>query len=235
MNRFSIKCLPFLLVAMTCLPDISFGFHEQVRCQAFKDAIELCPKDLQSFLKKNFDAVHEGLHFAERNRQWRDSIRPQDGETYYQRVVQDLREGKLDDYNTAHRLGMLACFIAETISPGDYLSTAERLIPDEVVYGGFQRISNVNSNISGLIANYRHPYRYRMKKQVNDFLFNVTVTQIVNYWTSAWQAGGRKTGLLAARGTTIAHEEEVLYFFGGGNVHGWAKSSSSGNVVRRVG
>jgi hypothetical protein len=219
---------------MILLPDLSFGFGGEVRCQAFKDAIDLCPKDLKSYLTKNYDAVHEGLHFAERNTQWRSSTRPQDGEAFYRRLVQDLREGKLDNYNTAHRFGMLACFIAETISPGDYQSR-ERLIPDEVVYGGFQGISNVNANISGLVVKYRDPYRYRMNKEVNDFLFNVAVTQIVNYWTSAWQAGGRETGLLAARGTKIAHEEEVLYFFGGGNVQGWGKSGSSGKVIRRVG
>ncbi len=233
-SRLSINCLPFLLFVMILVPELSFGFSEQVRCQAFKDAISLCPQDLKTYLTKNFDAVHEGLHFAERNKQWRSSIRPQDGEAFYGRLVQDLRESKLDDYNTANRFGVLACFIAETISPGDYQSR-ERLIPDEVVYGGFQGLSNVNASISGLVVKYRDPYRHRMNKEVNDFLFNVAVTQIVNYWTSAWQAGGKKTGLLTARGTKISHEEEVLYFFGGGNVQSWGSSGSSGNVTRRVG
>jgi hypothetical protein len=210
LNTLSIKCLSFLLLVMFFLPGISFGFHEQVRCQAFKDAISLCPNDLKSYLTANFDAAHEGIHFADRNRQWRSSFRPQDGEVFYGRIVTDLREGK-GDYNTAHRFGVLACVIAETISPGDYYSL-EKLIPEKVVYNGFQEAGNVNANLSGLVVKYRKPYQHNMSKEVNDFLYNVAVNEIVNYWTSAWQAGGKETGLLTRRGTSIAHKDEVLHF-----------------------
>ncbi|HYA01683.1 MAG TPA: hypothetical protein VEI04_01035 [Syntrophobacteria bacterium] len=215
MNRLSIKCLPFLLVGILVLPDISFAFHEKVRCQAFKDAIALCPKDLKAYLTENFEAVHEGLHFGDRNAQWRASIRPQDAATYYERLVKDLRDGKFTDYNTAHRFGMLAGFIAETISPGDYYSR-EDLIPQKVVYDGFQEVANVNASISGLVTKYRNPYQHNMNKKVNDYLYNATVNQIADYWTSAWRAGGNKTGLLVARGTKISHKAEVIYFAGGG-------------------
>jgi len=211
----SITYLPFLLFVMILLPNGSLAFNEKVRCQVFKDAIALCPKDLKSYLTQNFEAAHEGIHFADRNRQWRSSIRPQDGESYYGRVVRDLREGRLDDYNTAHRCGILACFIAETISPGDYYSV-HNLIPEKVVYDGFQEVTNVNDGISELVATYRNPYKHNMNKDVNDFLYNAAVNQIVDYWTSAWRAGGKETGPLAARGTKISHKEEVLHFSGGG-------------------
>jgi len=199
---------------MILLPNISFAFNEKVRCQAFKDAIALCPKDLKSYLTQNFEAAHEGIHFADRNRQWHSSIRPQDGEVYYGRIVKDLREGKFDDYNTAHRFGMLACFIAKTISPGDYHSL-QNLIPEKVVYDGFQEVADVNAGMSGLVTNYRNPYQHNMSKKVNDFLYNAAVNQIVDHWTTAWRAGGKETGLFAARGTKISHKEEVLHFSGG--------------------
>jgi len=214
-DRLSIKCVPFLLGIMILLPNVSLAFNEKVRCQAFKDAISFCPADLRSYLTENYEAAHEGIHFADRNRQWRSSIRPQDGEAYYRRIVKELREGKLDDYNTAHRFGILACFIAETISPGDYYSV-HNLIPEKVVYDGFQEVTNVDVGMSGLVATYRNPYQHNMSKNVNDFLYNAAVNQIVDYWTSAWRAGGKETGLLVARGTNISHQEEVLLFRGGG-------------------
>jgi hypothetical protein len=110
---------------------------------------------------------------------------------------------------------VLAGFLAETISPGDYYSR-EDLIPQKVVYDGFQEVTNVNASISGLVTKYRNPYQHNMNKKVNDYLYNATVNQIVDYWTSAWQAGGNKTGLLVARGTKISHKAEVIYFAGGG-------------------
>ena len=214
-NRSSVKYLPLLLVVMLLLPDISFAFHEKVRCQAFKDAIALCPKDLRAYLTENFEAAHEGLHFADRNAQWRSSIRPQDGETYHRCIVKDLRDGKLAEYNTAHRFGVLAGFIAETISPGDYYSV-EDLIPQKVVYDGFQEVADVNASMAGLATKYRNPYQHNMSKKVNDFLYNAAVNQIADHWTSAWRAGGKETGLLAARGTKISHKAAVIHFAGGG-------------------
>lgn len=214
LNGLSVKYLPFLLCVMILLPNVSLAFNEKVRCQAFKDAIALCPKDLKSYLTQNYEAAHEGAHFADRNRQWRASIRPRDGEAYYGRVVKDLREGKLDDYNTAHRFGVLACFIAEAISPGDYHSI-HNLIPEKVVYDGFLEVADVNAGMSGLVTKYRDPYQHNMSKEVNDFLYNVAVNQIVDHWISAWRAGGKETGLLTARGTKISHKEDVIHFSGG--------------------
>lgn len=211
----SSKYLPFLLCVMFFLPNSSFAFNQNVRCQAFKDAIALCPKDLKSYLTQNYEAAHEGIHFADRNRQWRSSIRPQDGEVYYNTIVKELREGKLGDYNTAHRFGIFACFIAETISPGDYHSLQD-LIPEKVVYDGFQEVVNVKARISSLVTTYRNPYQYNMSKEANDFLYNAAVNEIVDQWASAWRAGGKETGLFSARGTKISHKEEVLVFRGGG-------------------
>jgi hypothetical protein len=213
LNRSSIKYLPFLLLVVLLVPDVSFAFNARVRCQAFKDAISLCPRDLKFYLTTNFEAAHEGIHFADRNSRWRSSIRPQDGEALYVHIVKDLREGRLDDYNTAHRFGVLACLIAETISPGNYFSL-EKLIPDKVVYDGFQEIVNVNASISGLVTNYRNPYQYNMTKATTDFLYNAAVNQMVDYWTSAWRVGGKDTGLFTRRGTQIAHKEEVLFISG---------------------
>jgi hypothetical protein len=214
LNRLPIKYLPVLLLVVLLVPDISFAFNERVRCQAFKDAISLCPRDLKFYLTTNFEAAHEGIHFADRNRQWRSSIRPQDGEALYGRIVKDLREGRLDDYNTAHRFGVLACLIAETISPGNYFSL-EKLIPDKVVYDGFQEVVNVNAGMSGLVTKYRNPYQDNMTKETNDFLYNAAVNQIVDYWTSAWRAGGKDTGPFTRRGMQIAHKEDVLFISGG--------------------
>jgi hypothetical protein len=214
LNRSSIKYLPLLLLVLLLVPDMSFAFNERVRCQAFKDAISLCPRDLKSYLTTNFEAAHEGIHFADRNSRWRASIRPQDGESLYARIVEDLRKGGVDDYNTAHRFGVLACLIAETISPGNYFSV-EKLIPEQVVYDGFQQVVNVNASISGLVTKYKNPYQYNTTKEVTDFLYNAAVNQIVDYWTSAWRTGGKDPGVFTRRGTQIAHREEVLFISGG--------------------
>jgi hypothetical protein len=213
LKRMSSKYLPFLALVVFCIPDVSFAFNQAVRCQAFKDAISLCPSDLKAYLTTNFEAAHEGIHFADRNKQWRSSLRPQDGEALYGRIVKDLCEGRLDDYNTAHRFGVLACFIVETISPGDYFSL-EKLIPDKVVYDGFQEVVNINASMSELVTKYKNPYQHNMTKDTTDFLYNAAVNQIVDHWTTAWRAGGKKTGLFARRGTQIPHKEEVIFLSG---------------------
>ena len=51
-----------------------------------------------------------------------------------------------------------------------------------------------------------------MKKEITDHLYNVAVNEIVDYWVSAWEAGGYQTGLFASVGEEITHQNLVLNF-----------------------
>ena len=128
LKKLPTKCALFLVFILILLPDISLAFNNEVRCQILKDAISFCPKHLQSYLAENFVLVHEGMHFADRIKRPLSSIRPNDTEILYERTVKDLREGKLNDEDTVHRFGLLACFVAETISPGKFKTTSS-LVP----------------------------------------------------------------------------------------------------------
>ncbi len=209
-RKLSKKSVLFFVFFMVLLPDMSLAFNNETRCQILKDAISFSPKYLRSYLTVNFASVHEGIHFADRIKGPFSSIKPQDTKRLYNSLVRDLREGKLRDFNTTHRFGLLACNIAETIYSDKFIASTT-LIPKKVVYDGFQPVNNLDASISRLVKKYRKPYGHSRDKQVTDYLYNVAVNQVVDHWISAWQASGKKPGLLTRRGAQISHENIVIY------------------------
>jgi hypothetical protein len=195
----------FLLFGVLFFPDSSFAFKSVTRDQLIYDAIEFSPAELQAYLRDNLIDVRGGSHFAERHRRRSYSVDPDDTQIIYKQLIQDLKARSYDDFNTPHAFGVLACFIAETISPDNY-RTPSQMIPDDVSYDGYQEIGDVKSNITVLIENYRIPYRRRMEKDITDQLYKVAVNEIVDYWVSAWEASGHQTGRFADTGKKINHQ-----------------------------
>jgi hypothetical protein len=195
----------FLLFGVLFFPDSSFAFKSVTRDQLIYDAIEFSPAELQAYLRDNLIDVRGGSHFAERHRRRSYSVDPDDTQIIYKQLIQDLKARSYDDFNTPHAFGVLACFIAETISPDNY-RTPSQMIPDDVSYDGYQEVGDVNSNITVLIENYRIPYRRRMEKDITDQLYKVAVNEIVDYWVSAWEASGHQTGRFADTGKKINHQ-----------------------------
>ncbi|MDH3828676.1 MAG: hypothetical protein OET21_14740 [Desulfobacterales bacterium] len=191
----------------------SFAFKSLTRDQLVYDAIEFCPAELKAYLRSNLATVSSGMHFKERHRSGSYSIDPYDSELVYQHLIKDLRDGKYDEFNTAHAFGVLACFLAETISPDNY-KTPSHLIPEKVEYDGHEQveITSIKPHITNLIENYRIPCKSRMKKEITDRLYNVAVNEIVDYWVSAWEAGGNQAGMFASVGEEITHKNLVLNF-----------------------
>jgi hypothetical protein len=192
---------------------MSHGFKEKTRCRILEDAISFCPQELKTYLDKNVSAVHSGIHFADRHRGLHSSIKPSGTEVVYNALVQELKEDKQNEFNTVHRFGVLACFVAETISPDRYM-TSRSLVPENVQYDGFQEVNDIKTKISDLIEKYRKPYRRNMNKDVTDLLYNATVNEIVDHWITAWQVGGNKAGELRERGAKISHKEVLMLFRG---------------------
>lgn len=215
LQQLSNKSVLVLVFVMILLPEISLAFNDETRCQMLKDAISLCPTHLKAHLSTNFSAVHQGVHFVDRNKQARHSIRIEDIKLCRDRIIQGLRQGNINDFDINHRFGLLACFVAETISP-DNFKESTTLVPKKVVYDGYHRVVKVDENISRLVEKYRKPYRHSRNRQVTDYLYNVALNEIVDHWVSVWQAGGRDPGLLIARGTKISHESSVILLRGGG-------------------
>ena len=199
----------FLLFGVLAFPDSSFAFKSVTRDQLIYDAIEFSPAELQAYLRDNLIDVRGGSHFAERHRRRSYSVDPFATETIFKQLIQDLKARSYDDFNTPHAFGVLACFIAETISPDNY-RTPSQMIPDDVTYDGYQEVGDVNSNITVLIENYRIPYRRRMEKEITDQLYKVAVNEIVDYWVSAWEASGHQAGLFADAGKKINHQIIVI-------------------------
>lgn len=203
-----------LFVALIFPPGNSVAFKSLTRDQLVYDAIEFCPAELKAYLRSNLATISSGMHFKERHRSGLNtSIDPYDSELVYQHLIKDLRDGKYNEFNTAHAFGVLACFLAETISPDNY-KTPSHLIPEKVEYDGHQQveITSVKPHITNLIENYRIPCQKRMKKEITDQLYNVAVNEIVDYWVSAWEAGGYQAGLFASVGEEIIHKNLVLNF-----------------------
>jgi hypothetical protein len=160
-------------------------------------------------LRNNIAIVSAGNHFAERHQRRSYSIDPYETEVVYNHLIKDLKEGKYNKFNTAHAFGVIACFIAETISPDNY-RTPQHLIPNNVSYDGYQEVGDIKSHITILIENYRIPGRKKMKKEITELLYNVAVNEIVDYWVSAWEKGGYQTGMFASAGKKISHKNFVL-------------------------
>jgi hypothetical protein len=202
-----------LFVVLIFPPGNSVAFKSLTRDQLVYDAIEFCPAELKAYLRSNLATISSGMHFKERHRNGSYSIDPYDSELVYQNLIKDLRDGKQDEFNTAHAFGVLACFLAETISPDNY-KTPSHLIPEIVEYDGHHQVetASIKPHITSLIENYRIPCKKRMKKEITDHLYNVAVNEIVDYWVSAWEAGGYQTGLFASVGEEITHQNLVLNF-----------------------
>ena len=209
-----LKILLLLLLAiLISYPGNGFAFKSLTRDQMVRDAIEFCPAELKEYLRYNLATVSSGMHFKERHRHGPYSMDPYDTNMVYRQLVKDLKEGRYDEFNTAHAFGVLACIVAEAISPDDY-KTPAHLIPEQVKYDGYQQIDRacVDVHISSLIEDYRVPCRQRMKRKITDYLYNVAVNEIVDYWVSAWEAGGFQPGMFARAGQEINHKNLVLNF-----------------------
>lgn len=210
MNKKRFKISLFCVLAgILMLPAGSFAFKSITRDQMIYDAIEFCPRELQTYLLENIEIVSAGNHFAERHQRRSYTIDPYETEVIYNHLVKDLKEGKYDEFNTAHAFGVVACFIAETISPDNY-RTPQHLIPDNVSYDGYQQVGDIKSHITSLIKNYRIPCRQKMNKRISEVLYNVAVNEIVDYWVSAWQKSGYQAGMFANAGKKISHQNLVL-------------------------
>jgi len=210
----TFKIFAVLLFVVLIFPaGNSYAFKSLTRDQLVYDAIEFCPPELKAYLRSNLATVSSGMHFKERHRHGCYSIDPYDSELIYQHLIEDLRDGKYDEFNTAHAFGVLACFLAETVSPDNY-KTPSHLIPQKVQYDGHQQVerASVKPHITSLVENYRIPCRKRMKKEITEKLYNVAVNEIVDYWVSAWEAGGYQAGLYASVGEEITHKNLVLNF-----------------------
>ena len=194
----------FSLIGVLFFPVSAGAFKMVTRDQLLYDAIEFCPVELQAYLRDNIATVAAGNRFAERHQRRSYSIEPYATELIYKQLVEDLKTNKLDEFNTAHAFGVIACFIAETISPDNY-TTAHSMIPYDVSYDGHQEIGDVKSNINGLIENYRIPGRYRMEPEITAMLYNAAVNEIVDYWVSAWVSSGYEAGRFTGAGEKIDH------------------------------
>jgi hypothetical protein len=178
-----------LIVGFLIFPDSSFAFKSVTRTQIIYDAIEFSPVELQTYLRNNIATVFAGIHFAERHQRRSYSVDPYDTETIFRHLIKDLKEGKYDE-----AFGVIACFLAETISPDNY-KTPSHFIPDDVSYDGYQKVGDVKSHITSLIENYRIPGRKRMQKEVTELLYHVAVNE----------KGGYQTGMFASTGKKISH------------------------------
>jgi hypothetical protein len=206
----SLRILVFIVIwGVMFSVQSAFAFKWITRDQIIYDAIDFCPSELQKYLRDHLDSVSSGAHFAEIHKRRSYAIDPYETEAIYNYLIHDLKAGQINEYNTAHAFGVMACFIAETISP-DNFKTPQLLIPDDVKYDGFQHVADVKSNISSLVKNYRIPFRNQWDKDITEILYNVAVNEIVDYWTSAWENSGFQPGIPVSAGKQINHQNLVL-------------------------
>ena len=199
----------FLLIGVMFMPAGANAFKMETRDQLVYDAIKFSPAELQAYLRDNIAIVAAGNRFAERHQRRSYSVEPYDTEIIYKQLVIDLKTNKLDEFNTAHAFGVIACFIAETISP-HYYTTAQNFVPYDVSYDGHQEIGDVRSHITSLIENYQISGRQKVAPEITEMLYNLAVNEIVDYWVSAWVSSGHEAGRFPGAGEKIDHRMVVI-------------------------
>lgn len=194
------KCFAIIAFTLSILSAVNLGyappahaFKRDTRCQIIRDAIVFAPENLQKYLVDNFESVHKGVHHVDISVKSNKSLNPYDAEDIYQALIDSLNKGKLHSYNTLHRFGVLAGYLAEAVNPSNHKKLRD-LVPRRVSYDGQHKIGAIHESLSRIIRNYRNPYLGQQRRDVTDFLYIVAVNEIVDHWTSAWLAGGQTLG-----------------------------------------
>lgn len=187
-----------------------FAFKKDTKCQILKDAIEMCPEELRSFLRANFKEVHYGLHFTDRNKPT-EALVIKHSPFFYTNLVSQLKEGNYKDSFTLRNFGLLASFIIESISRDNFF-VASTMIPEQVKYDGFQEVEDPDERVRYLLEQYGRPYKGSARQDITDRLYNIAANEVVDQWVSIWNAAGMDTDGLKPDGFLISHKSMVLNF-----------------------
>jgi hypothetical protein len=207
-----------LSIGLICLLSIFFfisapasGFKLETRQAILGDAIRFCPAELKAYLELNRDIVTEGMLFADRIPVVK--MDPFETKDIYSDLVERMKNGRNNEFNTVISFGVLACFIAESICPGPFYTSYD-MVPASVSYDGFNEVGDIDSHTADMVETYRRPYKEDKRIEVVSVLYQVAVNEIVDFWTSAWKAGGHGISNLCDAGTEIKHGPEA-HFPGG--------------------
>ncbi len=206
MRRPHLTILLSLIISVTVCSTSALAFRRDVRCQIVRDAVEFAPKGLQNYLVEHFENIHNGIHHIDLV--GHKKIKPYDAKKIYQALLNNIKKGNTTNYNTTQRFGVLAGYLAETVSPSQFRGTRD-LIPGWVAYDGFHRTDNIHQSISRIIRDYRNPYLGQNQRKITDFLYSVAVNEIVDHWVTLWEAGGQATGELKIAGADIKRTREA--------------------------
>jgi len=204
MGKYYLSCFLLLIILLFSLP--AAAFNRDSRCQIIRDAIEFAPVALQKYLVKNFDSIHQGVHYIDLAGQ--KQVDPYQAEEIYQSLVNSLSAGKLNSFNTCQRFGILAGYLAETVSPSQYRGLRD-LIPGYVPFDGYQQPGNIHDSISRIVRNYRNPYLDRTERKVTDYLYIIAVNEVIDHWRAAWEAGGQQSGGELTAGMAIQRRRKA--------------------------
>lgn len=182
-----------LLVVLLIPASPALAFKRNIRCQIIRDAIMFAPTNLQDYLVNNFEAVHKGIHHVDTHDKRLGSLNPYAAKEIYHSMIDSINKDKLCTYNTAHRFGVMAGYLAETVNPVEHKKLRD-LIPGQVLFDGYHEVNDIHHSLSRIIRDYRNPYYGQQRREVTDFLYVVAVNEIVDHWISAWLTGDQEIG-----------------------------------------
>jgi hypothetical protein len=185
-KHFVIINISIVLICFSVVPSLSFT--KDTRRTMIKDAITFCPPSLQTYLNNNMEAVKSGMCFVDNNLDLK--IDPYQIKNFYSTLLTRLNGDLKQEYNTASKFGLIACFIAETINPYSlrtYSTRAPQASENEkvVVYDGYQKIFDITKRIEIMANNYKLYYSSStLDKAILDQAYSTAVNEIVDYWVS---------------------------------------------------
>jgi hypothetical protein len=204
-KRFLI-ILVLIISIVSFVPRICLGFTSDIRTSIIADAIKFCPDGLRTYLEKHQETVIEGSFFVDRNPRAlrKDSLYVRNS---YAKIIEGLGSGKSDERNIINQFGILAGFLLESIYRGDATDRVNTVVqdcPEIVRYDGLHELTDIDSRMTKLLKRYK-PYWGDTREDAKDYLYNVGVNELVDFWVSAWRAGGQQVTRLCEIGSTIKH------------------------------
>ena len=206
--KFFAATATLIVITISFSSTPALAFKRSLRCQIIGDAITFAPEALQDYLMKNFAAVHKGIHHVDLLDKRNKSLNPYEAESIYHSLQESIKKGNLNSYNTAHRFGVLASYLAETVSPAEHKRLRD-LVPGLIQYDGQHKVDDIHSSLSRIIRDYRNPYLGQDRRQVTDFLYIIAVNEIVDHWVSAWESAGQEVGELKLAGLDIKRARQA--------------------------
>ena len=195
----------FALIFVFLFPASSHAFNRELYQVMVKDALSFCPKGLKKYLKSRPELIYKGVQYGDLNT---GAIDPLAAQRVFDLTVERLKKGEPNNANIFMSYGTMAYFLSETVSPGA-CRTLDTLLPDVVTYDGHDEVVDAASRVKSLVEESRQ-FHGVCDAEIVGQAYVAALNVVVDFWISAYSAGGRDPGEVLTAGAQIDHSGKPM-------------------------